>query len=104
MTTDQRLAEIREWHARVRNGNESNYRFGDSSYDIAIDYLFGEIDRLQSKSDQLRKALRELLDDLHIRAEIRGNIDSDGIVVLEASAGIVIAAHDALNSDGKEEG
>ena len=62
-----------------------------------------EIERLRAQRDELAEALRKLIDDMHIRAKFRGDVDPDGTVVLDCGTGVLFAAKEALAKlEGKQ--
>lgn len=62
----------------------------------AIDVLVADKD---AEIARLREALQGLLADMNLRAKLRGDVDPDGTVVLDAGRGVVEKAHAALNKE-----
>ena len=59
---------------------------------------------LQKKNQALHKALSDLIEDLSLRARIRGDIDEEtGQVILDVSHSKLIAAERALSYSGDEQ-
>lgn len=46
---------------------------------------------------ELLEALRLVIQDLRVRAKIRGDVDPDGTCILDIGSGVLMAAQDAIN-------
>ena len=51
---------------------------------------------LKRRCDELLAALEGLLADMHLRAKLDGDVDSDGCVVLNCGSSVLHAAHSAI--------
>lgn len=53
-------------------------------------------ERLWKQRDELRAALKDLLSDMRLRAQLEGDVDSTGCVVLNCGHSVLLAAETAL--------
>lgn len=61
-----------------------------------IRWLSRNLVKLEQQRDELLVALEGLLADMHLRAKLEGEVDSDGCVVLNCGNGVLHAARTAI--------
>ena len=69
----------------------------ESGEEVADDgYQEMKIAKMAQQRDELLEALEGLLADMHLRAKLDGDVDSDGCVVLNCGSSVLHAAHSAI--------
>lgn len=71
--------------------------YDESGEEVADDgYQEMKIAKMTQQRDELMEALEGLLADMHLRAKLDGDVDSDGCVVLNCGSSVLHAAHSAI--------
>lgn len=72
--------------------------YDESGEEVADDgYQEMKIAKMTQQRDELLEALEGLLADMHLRAKLDGDVDSDGCVVLNCGSSVLYAAHSAIS-------
>lgn len=72
--------------------------YDESGEGVAYDgYQEMKIAKMTQQRDELLEALEGLLADMHLRAKLDGDVDSDGCVVLNCGSSVLHAAHSAIS-------